>query len=68
MLTSAGKTVEPPAAVNLRCPSLLSYEREELIRYLRMTPTQRTEMFKAAQEDPRTSGSLLHAMQWLFTA
>lgn len=50
------------------CPTLLTHEREILIRYLRETPAQRRLTLAWYSDDPKCSGTLLHAMRWLFTA
>jgi hypothetical protein len=51
------------------CPTLLHWEREFLITYLRSTPDQRRATLAwYEQQNQSLSGSLLHAMRWLFTA
>lgn len=49
------------------CPTLTSSELTCLINYMRCSPDQRRAMLKEIAANPATSGSLIHAMSWLFT-
>lgn len=56
---------------DLLCPTMTQREREILVDYLRATPDQRRATLKWYAEQRGAfglSGSLLHAMKWLFTA
>lgn len=50
------------------CPTLLSSERAELVRYILMAPDDRRILLNRSVMDARVSGSLIHAMRWLLTA
>lgn len=67
-MSDAKSPVPDEFTPGLSCPTLLANEREELVRYLRMTPNQRKVMLEAVVLDPRTCGPLIHAMRWLYTA